>query len=87
MLELRSIFKSFHDGESDLQVLRGIDLSVAAGQSVALLGASGNGKSTLLQIAAGLEDADSGAIQSAAGAQRTGQYAVPAAPEPHARSG
>lgn len=63
MLELRSIFKSFHDGESDLQVLRGIDLSVAAGQSVALLGASGNGKSTLLQIAAGLEDADSGEVR------------------------
>ena len=63
MLELRSIFKSFHDGESDLQVLRGIDLSVAAGESVALLGASGNGKSTLLQIAAGLEQADSGEVR------------------------
>jgi putative ABC transport system ATP-binding protein len=63
MLELRSIFKSFHDGESDLQVLRGIDLSIAAGESVALLGASGNGKSTLLQIAAGLEHADSGEVR------------------------
>lgn len=63
MLELRSIFKSFHDGESELRVLRGVDLSVAAGESVALLGASGNGKSTLLQIAAGLEQADSGEVR------------------------
>lgn len=62
MLELRSIFKSFHDGESDLHVLRGIDLKLAPGESLALLGDSGCGKSTLLQIAAGLESADSGEV-------------------------
>jgi len=62
MLELRSIYKSFHDGESDLQVLRGVDLTLATGESMALLGASGNGKSTLLQIAAGLEHPDSGEV-------------------------
>jgi lipoprotein-releasing system ATP-binding protein len=45
------VYKSFHDGESDLHVLRGVDLQLAAGGSTALLGASGNGKSTLLQIA------------------------------------
>jgi putative ABC transport system ATP-binding protein len=63
MLRLRSIYKSFHDGESDLHVLRGVDLDLEAGESVALLGASGNGKSTLLQIAAGLEQPDSGEVQ------------------------
>ena len=63
MLELRSIHKSFHDGESELEVLRGIDLHLEAGQSLALLGASGNGKSTLLQIAAGLEPPDSGSVR------------------------
>jgi putative ABC transport system ATP-binding protein len=63
MLRLRSIVKSFHDGESDLHVLRGVDLSLAAGESLALLGASGNGKSTLLHIAAGLEYPDSGDVQ------------------------
>jgi putative ABC transport system ATP-binding protein len=63
MLELRSIHKSFHDGESELEVLRGIDLHLDAGQSLALLGASGNGKSTLLQIAAGLEPPDSGSVR------------------------
>ena len=63
MLELKSIFKSFHDGESELIVLRGIDLALATGDSLALLGASGNGKSTLLQIAAGLEEPDSGEVR------------------------
>jgi len=63
MLELRSVSKSFHDGESDLQVLRDIDLTLAAGDSIALLGASGSGKSTLLQIAAGLETPDSGEVR------------------------
>jgi len=62
MLRLKSITKSFHDGESELQVLRGIDLHLGPGESLALLGASGNGKSTLLQIAAGLENPDSGEV-------------------------
>jgi putative ABC transport system ATP-binding protein len=62
MLELKSISKSFHDGESELQVLRGVNLVMEAGESLALLGASGNGKSTLLQIAAGLESPDSGEV-------------------------
>ena len=63
MLELRVVSKSYHDGESDLQVLRGVDLRLEAGQSIALLGASGSGKSTLLQIAAGLEQPDSGEVR------------------------
>jgi len=63
MLEIRSVYKSFHDGESDLHVLRGVDLDLAPGDSTALLGASGNGKSTLLQIAAGLDTPDAGEVQ------------------------
>jgi putative ABC transport system ATP-binding protein len=62
MLELMSISKSFHDGESDLHVLRDVSLTLGPGESLALLGASGNGKSTLLQIAAGLESPDSGEV-------------------------
>jgi putative ABC transport system ATP-binding protein len=64
MLELRAVSKSYHDGESDLQVLRDVDLRLEAGQSIALLGASGSGKSTLLQIAAGLEQPDSGEVHA-----------------------
>lgn len=62
-LELRGVYKSFHDGESELQVLRGVDLVLGAADSLALLGASGNGKSTLLQIAAGLEAPDEGEVR------------------------
>lgn len=62
MLKLSSVVKSFHDGETYLQVLRGVDLELKSGESLALLGASGNGKSTLLQIAAGLENPDSGDV-------------------------
>jgi len=60
---LHAVSKSYHDGETDLQVLHRVDLSVAAGESVALLGASGSGKSTLLQIAAGLEAPDRGEVR------------------------
>ena len=63
MLELRDIHKSYHDGETELEVLRGVDLTLPAGDSVALLGASGSGKSTLLQIAAGLERPDRGEVR------------------------
>jgi len=62
VLELRSVSKSFHDGESELHVLNGINLELGRGDSVALLGASGSGKSTLLQIAAGLDEPDAGEV-------------------------
>ena len=63
MLRLSGVHKSYHDGESELQVLEGVDLEVTPGDSVALLGTSGSGKSTLLQIAAGLERPDRGRVQ------------------------
>ncbi|MDX1554947.1 MAG: ABC transporter ATP-binding protein [Xanthomonadales bacterium] len=62
MLELVDVHKSYHDGESELEVLRGVELRLAAGESVALRGESGSGKSTLLQIAAGLESPDRGSV-------------------------
>ena len=49
----------------DVSILRGIDLSVAAGASVALLGASGSGKSSLMAVLSGLERATSGTIHVA----------------------
>ncbi len=63
MLELRDIRKSFHDGESELVVLDGVNLFLGEGDSLALQGASGCGKSTLLQIAAGLERPDRGSVE------------------------
>jgi len=63
MLELKNVSKSFHDGESELHVLEGIDLELQSGHSLALLGASGSGKSTLLQVAAGLDEPDEGEVR------------------------
>ncbi len=55
--------KSFRQGPSVLPVLRGLDLSVARGERIAIRGRSGSGKSTLLHILAGLADPDEGEVQ------------------------
>ncbi|THF81710.1 ABC transporter ATP-binding protein [Cohnella fermenti] len=60
--ELRQVAKSFPDGEAEIRVLKGIDLTLAEGQLTALVGSSGSGKSTLLTIAAGLQEASGGEI-------------------------
>ena len=61
MLELRDIHKHWHDAPQ-WSLLAGVSLCVAAGETVALLGASGSGKSTLLKIAAGLEAPEQGSV-------------------------
>ena len=57
-------------GDARVEVLRGIDLTVGAGESLALLGPSGSGKSSLLAVMAGLERASSGSL-TVAGANFT----------------
>ena len=61
-LEIHNLKKSYGDGESRTEVLRGIDFSVAKGEICVLLGPSGSGKSTLLNIIGGIDDADEGYI-------------------------
>ncbi|WP_062343979.1 ABC transporter ATP-binding protein [Novosphingobium sp. CCH12-A3] len=56
---------SFGTGEAQVQILRGIDLTVAAGETLALLGPSGSGKSSLLAILSGLERASGGSLNVA----------------------
>ena len=62
MLICKNIKKSFKDGNSEINVLNNINLEVASGESVAIVGASGSGKSTLLHVISGLEKACSGEI-------------------------
>ena len=63
MLSVRGLSKSYRSGPDRISVLRGVDLTVSAGESVALTGESGSGKSTLLHLIAGLDQADSGEVQ------------------------
>jgi putative ABC transport system ATP-binding protein len=62
MLTVRHLTKSYRSAQDNVAVLRGVDLAISAGESVALTGESGSGKSTLLHLVAGLDDADGGEI-------------------------
>jgi len=62
VLALKGITRSFQQGKNALEVLRGIDLEMRAGEIVALVGPSGAGKSTLLHITGLLETPDEGEI-------------------------
>ena len=62
VLELRDVVRTFHQGDSDIEVLRGVTLTLHAGETVALTGPSGAGKSTLLHIAGLLERPGSGDV-------------------------
>lgn len=61
-LEINKIKKHFGEGESRVEVLKGIDVTIEKGEICVLLGPSGSGKSTLLNIIGGIDSADSGYI-------------------------
>ncbi len=60
MIDLRSISKSYFIGNNPLKVLKGIDLHIAEGEFVSIMGSSGSGKSTLLNILGILDQYDEG---------------------------
>jgi putative ABC transport system ATP-binding protein len=63
VLSVRNLTKTYHSAGEQVTVLRGVNLSVAAGERVALTGESGSGKSTLLHLIAGLDRPDGGEIK------------------------
>ncbi|GAB4057557.1 lipoprotein-releasing ABC transporter ATP-binding protein LolD [Uliginosibacterium sediminicola] len=62
VLSCSALSKQYGKGESAVKVLHGIDLSIMAGETVAIVGSSGSGKSTLLHLLGGLDEISSGSV-------------------------
>ena len=63
VLEVSGLTKTFEEAGRSLAVLRGVDLTVARGDRVAIVGSSGSGKTTLLQLLGGLDEATAGDVR------------------------
>ena len=62
MIEVKEIIKSYGNSDNKIQVLKGISLKIKDGDFAVILGASGSGKSTFLNVVSGLEYPDSGKV-------------------------
>ena len=76
VLAANGLAKSYLSGDRRIEVLRRVDLAVAAGESVAIRGESGSGKSTLLNLLSGLDVPDSGTIHWAGSAPAPARRAL-----------
>lgn len=71
IITAQQVHKTFRNGQIEVHALRGIDLTVASGEMVAIMGPSGCGKTTLLNCLSGLDDFDSGEIMIDGASLRT----------------
>ncbi len=71
LVRIKDVTKTFHRGSEDIHVLSSLDLNVARGEFLALMGPSGSGKSTLLNLIGGLDRPTHGAVEI--GGQRIDQ--------------
>jgi putative ABC transport system ATP-binding protein len=62
LLEALAIKRTFHQGETEVPALRGVDLAVRKGEFLAIMGPSGSGKSTLLHILGGIDRPEEGRV-------------------------
>jgi putative ABC transport system ATP-binding protein len=62
MIKIENIVKTFHDGDKDIEILKDISMEIQTGDKVAIVGASGSGKSTFLSIISGLDKPTSGKV-------------------------
>jgi lipoprotein-releasing system ATP-binding protein len=62
VLQAQGVSKSFHQGPREVRVLENVNMTLSAGESLAIVGASGAGKSTLLHILGGLDRPDTGEV-------------------------
>ncbi len=63
LLRVTDLRKSYDGPDGELPILRGIDMTLASGETLALTGESGSGKSTLLHVVGGLDQPDSGRVE------------------------